>query len=236
MTDGPVTDGPVTDGPVTDGPVPDVLALTVALRAAALSQVLDLVPAARTVLVHTVPDADITRLGSVITEIAAATDPATTVTEEPGEVLIQVRYDGPDLDEVAALTGLSRAEVIARHTGTRWRAAFVGFAPGFAYLAGGDHGLDVPRRADSRTSVPAGSVALAGGYSAVYPQESPGGWQLIGSTDARLWSVDRDPPALIGPGTRVRFRDIGQPDGAEPTGEHGVDTDRIDAGAAGGDD
>jgi KipI family sensor histidine kinase inhibitor len=123
-------------------------------------------------------------------------------------VEIQVRYEGPDLAEVAAITGLTTAEVIAAHTGQPWRCAFAGFAPGFCYLTGGDPRLDVPRRHESRTSVPAGSVALAGGFSAVYPRESPGGWQLIGSTDAVLWDVDRQPPALLQSGGWVRFVDV----------------------------
>lgn len=116
-----------------------------------------------------------------------------------------MRYDGPDLDEVAELTGLSPSEVVAAHTGCVWQAGFVGFAPGFAYLTGGDPRLVVSRRAEPRTCVPAGSVALADEFSAVYPRASPGGWQLIGRTDAVLFDVDRDPPALVPPGARVRF-------------------------------
>jgi KipI family sensor histidine kinase inhibitor len=120
-----------------------------------------------------------------------------------------VTYDGPDLDDVTRLTGLSRAEVVAAHTGTPWRVAFGGFAPGFAYLVGGDPRLRVPRRVRPRPSVPAGSVALAGEFSGVYPRSSPGGWQLLGRTDTVLWDVDRDPPALLTPGTIVRFVDAG---------------------------
>ncbi|WP_232850581.1 5-oxoprolinase subunit B family protein [Nocardia acididurans] len=120
-------------------------------------------------------------------------------------VLIPVRYDGADLEAVADLLGLTPAEVIAQHTGTVWRCAFVGFAPGFGYLESPDGRLTVPRRTQSRTSIPPGAVALAGGFSAVYPRRSPGGWQLIGTSDLTLWDVDRDPPALIRSGTRVRF-------------------------------
>ena len=116
------------------------------------------------------------------------------------EVEIPVRYDGPDLDDVAGLTGLSRAEVVAAHTGTPWRVAFGGFAPGFAYLVGGDPRLRVPRRDRPRPRCPPGAVGLAGEFSGVYPRSSPGGWQLIGTTDAVLWDVDRDPPALLAPG------------------------------------
>ncbi|MGW2665399.1 5-oxoprolinase subunit B family protein [Nocardia tengchongensis] len=129
---------------------------------------------------------------------------------EPAPVLIPVRYDGEDLPEVARLLGLSEAEVVAQHTGVVWRCAFVGFAPGFGYLESPDARLTVPRRTQSRTAIPAGAVALAGGYSAVYPRRSPGGWQVIGTTDAPMWDVDRDPPALVRAGTPVRFVDAGR--------------------------
>ncbi|MGV9663152.1 5-oxoprolinase subunit B family protein [Nocardia niigatensis] len=124
-------------------------------------------------------------------------------------VVIPVRYDGTDLPEVARLLGLTVSEVIARHTGAVWRCAFVGFAPGFGYLESPDARLSVPRRTRSRTVIPAGAVALAGGYSAVYPRRSPGGWQLIGTTDLSMWDVDREPPALVRAGTPVRFVDEG---------------------------
>ena len=95
--------------------------------------------------------------------------------------------------------------MVDAHTGTAWTAAFGGFAPGFAYLSAPGEPLDVPRRDTPRTAVPAGSVALAGTFSAVYPQRSPGGWQLLGRTDLPVLDLDRDPPALLTPGTRVRF-------------------------------
>ncbi|MEV6556934.1 allophanate hydrolase subunit 1 [Nocardia sp. NPDC051756] len=120
-------------------------------------------------------------------------------------LVVPVRYDGADLAEVARLLGLAEAEVIAAHTGTMWRCAFVGFAPGFGYLESPDARLTVPRRPESRTTIPAGAVALAGGYSAVYPRSTPGGWHLIGTTGLRMWDVDRDPPALIRAGGLVRF-------------------------------
>lgn len=120
-------------------------------------------------------------------------------------IVIPVRYDGEDLDAVARLLGSTPAEVIGLHTGTVWRCAFVGFAPGFGYLESPDGRLTVPRREQSRTAIPPGAVALAGGYSAVYPRRSPGGWQLIGTTESPMWDVDRDPPALVRAGTRVRF-------------------------------
>ena len=131
-------------------------------------------------------------------------DPAPT----SHEVEIAVRYDGPDLDDVAHHTGLTPAEVVAAHTGTPWRVAFGGFAPGFAYLVGGDPRLRVPRRDRPRASVPAGAVGLAGEFSGVYPRTSPGGWQLVGTTEAVLWDADRHPPALLGPGATVRFVDV----------------------------
>jgi KipI family sensor histidine kinase inhibitor len=116
---------------------------------------------------------------------------------------IPVVYDGPDLDEVGELTGLGTAGVVDAHTGTPWRVAFGGFAPGFAYLVDGDTRLDVARRAEPRTRVPAGAVGLAGEFSGVYPRASPGGWQLIGRTETELWSPERG--ALLQPGARVRF-------------------------------
>jgi KipI family sensor histidine kinase inhibitor len=179
-----------------------VLGLHAALRDDPVPGVVDLVPAARTLLVaydrrRTSYDA----LGSVLR--ARQHQPAPHA--EGGVVPIEVRYDGADLAEVARLTGLSEREVVARHTTADYVVAFCGFAPGFAYLAGGDPALRVPRRPSPRTRVPAGSVAVADEFTGVYPREMPGGWQLLGRTDAVLWDLDRDPPALLPPGTRVRF-------------------------------
>ncbi|GAA1337473.1 5-oxoprolinase/urea amidolyase family protein [Arthrobacter roseus] len=120
-------------------------------------------------------------------------------------VTIEVVYDGEDLAEVGKLTGLGPDGVVEAHTAQTWTAAFGGFAPGFAYLHGENNVLDVPRRDTPRTAVPAGSVALAGHFSAVYPGKSPGGWQLIGRTSARMWELGRDEPALVRPGDSVRF-------------------------------
>ena len=200
-----------------------VLALEAALRAAvagggaAWRDVTDVVPAARTVLLLTREGADLVALRSAVRRCADSVRPAdgsavVSGAETAGrshEVEIAVRYDGPDLDDVARLTGLTPAEVVAAHTGTPWRVAFGGFAPGFAYLVGGDPRLRVPRRDRPRPTVPAGAVGLAGGFSGVYPRSSPGGWQLLGTTDALLWDVERDPPALLAPGTTVRFVDRG---------------------------
>ena len=132
----------------------------------------------------------------------------------PGPIEIRVDYAGPDLAEVARLTGLSPQEVVIAHTRTPWRVGFAGFAPGFAYLVGGDPRLRVPRRATPRVSIPAGSVALADEFSGIYPRSSPGGWQVIGTTDAPLWDLTREPPALLTPGRVVRFvarQSAGQP-------------------------
>ncbi len=162
--------------------------------------VVDLVPAARTVLVifDGAP-------APILEWVAALTPAADDPTAASEAVTIPVSYDGADLDDVARLTGLSVAEVVAAHTAQTWTVAFGGFAPGFGYLVGTDTRLHVPRRDSPRTSVPAGAVGLAGKFSGIYPRSSPGGWQLIGRTDAQLWNLDRDPPALLSPGTTVRF-------------------------------
>ncbi len=123
-------------------------------------------------------------------------------------LVIDVRYDGADLEEIGDRTGLGAIGVVAAHTATCWRVAFGGFVPGFGYLVGGDPRLVVPRRGRPRERVPAGAVALAGRYCGIYPRSSPGGWQLLGMTDAPLWDADREPPALLWPGRRVRFRAV----------------------------
>jgi KipI family sensor histidine kinase inhibitor len=186
----------------------EVLAWAEALRGADLLGVLDIVPASRTVLLKLAAaryrEPTRQRVSKLRVDVASATAPL----DRP-DVVIDVVYDGEDLDEVARLTGMSPAEVVAAHTASPMRVGFGGFAPGFGYLVGGDPRLHVPRRAEPRTQVPAGAVGLAGEFSGVYPRMSPGGWQLIGRTDAVLWDVDRDPPALLTPGTRVQFRSVG---------------------------
>ena len=183
----------------------EALSLYGALRAAALPGVTDLVPAARTVLVRFDPATTTAeRVRAAIAGLPADRPrPAAA-----GTVTVPVRYDGPDLADVAAHTGLTEAEVVARHTAAEWTVAFAGFAPGFGYLTGGDPRLEVPRRGTPRTRIPAGSVGLAGRFSGVYPHDSPGGWQIIGSTPLRMWDLDRDPPALLTPGVRVRFEEV----------------------------
>jgi KipI family sensor histidine kinase inhibitor len=189
----------------------EVLAWTAAVRAADLPGVLDVVPASRTVLIKLAAP----RHRAVVRQrlTALRIDSAAIALDPPADgradVVLDVVYDGPDLDEVAGLTGLSVDEVVAAHTSRPFRVGFGGFAPGFAYLVDGDPRLHVPRRAEPRTRVPAGAVGLAGEFSGVYPRETPGGWQLIGRTDAVLWDVDRAEPALLVPGAWVRFRAIG---------------------------
>lgn len=181
----------------------EVIGWTTAIRDAALPGVVDLVPGARTVLVIGDAPQVIPRLQKDL----KALSPTETTTLDDGPVVeVAVVYDGPDLDDIARLTGLDVDEVIEAHTGTAWKVAFGGFAPGFAYLIGGDARLEVPRRDTSRTKVPAGAVGLAGEFSGIYPRSSPGGWQLLGHTALPMWDVDRDPPALLQPGTRVQFR------------------------------
>lgn len=168
----------------------------------------EVVTGARTVLVRAAPGVGPTELGSLV----RAARPSERASGQQERVEVPVRYDGEDLAEVSRLTGLSEAEVVAAHTGSPWRVAFCGFAPGFAYLTGGDKRLRVPRRDTSRTRVPAGAVGLAGEFSGVYPRESPGGWQLIGRTDLVVWDTAADPPALLRPGMQVHFTErTGEP-------------------------
>ncbi|GGF36068.1 5-oxoprolinase subunit B family protein [Williamsia phyllosphaerae] len=192
--------------------------LRAAMTGGELPTVTDVVPAETTVLVQAVPGRGLDHLGlhrtlrrtSTPSPIAAGDPDTASASDEP--VVIGVRYDGPDLDAVADLAGLDVDEVIATHRETIWRVAFMGFAPGFGYLVPDRPGpgrLDalrsVPRRSESRTSVPAGAVAVAAGYSAVYPRASPGGWHLLGRSDIALWDVDAQPPAVLTPGRLVRF-------------------------------
>lgn len=188
--------------------VPDLAAVTTvraALQLAPLPGQRDLVPAARTVLV--VLDRQPTDLD--LATLRRLTPEAPSAARVTGAVELPVVFDGIDLADVAELTGRRVGDVVALLTGLDLTVAFCGFAPGFGYLTGLPDHLHLPRRATPRTRVPAGSVALAGPYAGVYPQASPGGWQLVGRTDAVLFDVDRDPPALLSPGTPVRFREVG---------------------------
>jgi KipI family sensor histidine kinase inhibitor len=191
------------------GTTPDgteAAALAVAIRAATLPGVLDVVPGACTVLVSFEPGAQTAAgLAAEIAQVRAGR--AAAAAGRTAE--IDVVYDGPDLAAVAALCGLSVRQVIARHQAAAYRVGWLGFSPGFGYLTGLDPVLAaVPRRDSPRLSVPAGSVAIAGGLAAVYPAASPGGWQLLGRTAAPLWDPGADPPALLSPGMTVRFRPV----------------------------
>jgi len=158
----------------------------------------DVVPAARSVLLDGVHDLDTVERELRTWEHARV--PATGPVVE-----VPTAYDGPDLEDVARAWGMTTAEVVVTHTGLEHEVAFCGFSPGFAYCAGLPEHLAVPRRHDPRPRVPAGSVAVADRWTGVYPTASPGGWQLLGRTDLVLWDADRDPPATLAPGTRVRF-------------------------------
>jgi 5-oxoprolinase (ATP-hydrolysing) subunit B len=178
----------------------DPAGLAQAVRAAGLGGVVDVVPAACTVLV-TVARAEALPAVADVVRSAVAAGPA----PDGDLVTLPVTYDGPDLEAVAAATGLGVDEVAARHGAATYRVAFCGFAPGFAYLTGLDPALVLPRRAEPRTRVPAGSVAVAGAFTAVYPGASPGGWHLLGTCPTPLWHPDTNPPSRLTPGMRVRF-------------------------------
>lgn len=200
--------------------LPKTLALFDALQAERPLGVQEMVPAARTILIEFAPYATsaervwqhVQRLLEGLTQQAASLFADAAPLSQGAHsrlVEIPVVYDGADLASLADLLGISTAELIERHTGCDYQAAFAGFAPGFVYLAGGHSSFDsVPRLASPRTKVPAGSVAMAGNFSAVYPKDSPGGWQLIGTTAVAMWDLNRPEPALVQPGFRVRFVDV----------------------------
>lgn len=195
----------------------EVLAAAAAVHELGPAHLIDLVPAERTLLLVGSAARDLPDFVALLRDLPASAGQVGA----GAEVGIDVVYDGEDLAEVAELLGMSSGALISAHSGTLWTAAFGGFAPGFAYLlpepapgadAGVDAGADlvgppweVPRRAEPRTTVPTGSVGLASRYCGIYPRPSPGGWQLIGRSDAALFDADREPPALLTPGTRVRF-------------------------------
>ncbi|KAA0081716.1 allophanate hydrolase subunit 1 [Mycolicibacterium sp. P9-64] len=176
-----------------------------AVRDAGLKGVSEVVPGLSTLLVTLDPGVtDPATLHAALTALRPA--PETVANDE--RHVIDVHYDGEDLHAVAELTGLGVDEVVAAHTGTPWRVAFCGFAPGFSYLVGGDPRLKVARRDESRVRVPAGAVAIAGEFSSIYPRVSPGGWQLLGHTDTMLWNPAANPPSVLRPGAVVEFRDV----------------------------
>ncbi|RTD92994.1 5-oxoprolinase/urea amidolyase family protein [Variovorax atrisoli] len=189
--------------------LPQTLALLASLRAEPIAGIEELVPAARTLLITFRPAA--IAADELARQVGARSLYASEARSER-RIEIPVRYDGEDLAEVAGLLGITPDEVVRRHTGSDYTVAFTGFAPGFAYLSGGDPSLNVPRRKVPRTRIPAGAVGLAGSFSGVYPQASPGGWQILGITDAPMWDLSRETPALLQPGDAVRFVDVtGQP-------------------------
>jgi KipI family sensor histidine kinase inhibitor len=175
------------------------------LRAAivdeAFAGVIDVVPGWATVLVVAASPSDLT---AVAERLPRLTLPPAAVLETT-EHVIGVSYDGPDLDEVARHTGLSVSDVVERHCAATYTVAFLGFQPGFPYLAGLDPTLAVPRKETPRTHVRPGSVGIAGAVSGIYPGSSPSGWQLIGHTERTLFDANADPPAVLAPGDTVRF-------------------------------
>jgi KipI family sensor histidine kinase inhibitor len=176
-------------------------ALRLARALAGRSDLDDVVPGHCTVLVTWAGDErphDLEQLAASVL-VAGLAPESTTCVEIP------VVYDGADLEEVARLVGLSPEEVVERHVAAEYIVGFIGFAPGFAYLVGGDERLAVPRLPRPRERVQAGTVAIAGPYSGVYPRESPGGWRLIGRTSLVLFDPQRASPALLSSGDRVRF-------------------------------
>jgi KipI family sensor histidine kinase inhibitor len=180
-----------------------VHALAAAVRRGGIDGITDVVPALDTLLVVLDPQ----RTHPAEVEARLRDLPLSTLPSSDRRTIeIPVIYDGEDLAWVAEHCGLDEREVIRAHTGHPWQVAFCGFAPGFAYLIGGDPRLKVPRRGESRVAVPAGAVAIAGEFSAVYPRRSPGGWQLLGHTEISMWDTGADPPALLMPGYEVRFR------------------------------
>ncbi|ALC05420.1 allophanate hydrolase subunit 1 [Corynebacterium deserti GIMN1.010] len=194
------------DAHAVNGTILDaVLALNSSIMGRQIPGIVDTVPAAQSLLVTfdtqvLTPEAFTEILGAIsLSPDSRATSEATETIEIP------VTYDGPDLEDVAKHTGLSVAEVISTHQATTWTAAFGGFAPGFYYLIPNTPLWDIPRLQTPRTKIPAGSVGLAGEFSAVYPQQSPGGWQLLGTTDIAMWDLDRWQPSLLKPGNSVRF-------------------------------
>jgi allophanate hydrolase subunit 1 len=178
------------------------LGVAAAVRAQLGGQVEDVVVGHRTVLISWPQDGTAPAVDweTFVRSPAPATGP------EENDITLDVRYDGPDLEDVSRIAGMNVEEFVLRHSTATYRVGFIGFAPGFAYLLGGDPALAVPRRAQPRPRVEPGSVAVAGPYTTVYPTASPGGWQLIGTTTATIFDPGRNPPALLAPGARVRLR------------------------------
>ena len=179
-------------------------ALAGAVDRGELPDLVELVPAARTVLASVTPGGNLGRLRDILAEADLTRRPR----RDSREVRIPVRYDGPDLDLVARTAGMAADDMIALHAGAEYSVAFTGFAPGFGYLVGLPQPLVQARLDQPRTKVPPGSVGIAGEFTGIYPRSSPGGWRLIGRTELALFDPHRDPPALLVPGDRVRFEAV----------------------------
>jgi KipI family sensor histidine kinase inhibitor len=175
------------------------------IRELSRAEVTDVVPSYTTLGVYF--DGSAITYADVVALVAPLLAAEETLAPRSGAGILEipVRYDGPDLLEVAERTGLTVDEVIARHSKRSYRAYACGFQPGFAYLGDLDEALALPRRASPRLRVPPGSIAIAGMQTAVYPLQTPGGWHIIGSTSLRMFDATREPPALIRPGDVVRF-------------------------------
>lgn len=183
-----------------------VHAVVRALRTPLIPGLLELVPAYATLAVHYDPVVGANFENAVIARLSSIHDRATPI--EPRLVEVPVCYNeefGLDLAETASALGLCIEELVARHTAGNYRVAMLGFAPGFPYLLGLDSSLHLPRRSQPRLHVPAGSVAIGGAQTGIYPSELPGGWHLIGRTPLRLFDTSRDPPQRLDPGDFVRF-------------------------------
>lgn len=184
----------------------DVMGFTADLETTPPHGVIDVVPAARSVMIWF--DGAVTDVEGVRRDLLAR-DVVARELPDGDEIEVPIDYDGADLSCVGEVTELDESEVIRRHCGATYVVAFIGMAPGFYFLAGGDPSLQVPRRLSPRTSVPRGAVGLAGEFTGIYPRKGPGGWQLLGTTPADLWDATRYPSALLAPGTRVRFDESG---------------------------
>lgn len=185
------------------GSLTEVMALHRRWAVSAPAGVIDLVPAARTVLVTF--DPALISPSQVRAFLSREADADEAADAAAAAVELDIVYDGPDLQSLAERLGVSAGELVAAHRDAEWTVAFTGFAPGFGYLTSPDWPFEAPRRESPRTRVPVGAVGLAGEFSGAYPRETPGGWQLIGTTSAPLFDPDAAQPALLAPGTRVRF-------------------------------
>ena len=172
------------------------------LHAIGLEGVTDFSPARRSVLIRFDP-LKVDHFGAECW-IRRESKFADALEDEGRLVEVPVAYDGPDLDELAQARGLTTAEVIRIHTSATYRAYFLGFVPGFAYLGEVPDAIAAPRRKTPRREVPAGSVRIGGTQTGVYPRSTPGGWNLIGRTESVMFDAARG-ASLIEPGDRVRF-------------------------------